>query len=236
MITTSTSFCREIRIHAPRERVWKALTDPEELNRWETQSAAIDLRIGGRIELDYGGIKDLGTIVELDPPARLAYQDEAGLRTTWTLEDEGGSTLVRLEMSGFGLGDFSQLQREGASFSMGLLMQNLRSVVEEGRDLRPNFWRVRLGVTYVSLRTDHGDRGVPDGALVLQVAQGSPAHEAGLRAGDIVRRANGKPVRTYADLAQVLHETGPGEPVALDVFREGSMMRLVAVAAPSSVA
>ncbi|MEW6045444.1 MAG: SRPBCC domain-containing protein [Bacillota bacterium] len=29
--------------------MWRALTDPSELNRWLTRSASLDLRVGGRI-------------------------------------------------------------------------------------------------------------------------------------------------------------------------------------------
>ncbi|MEW6047613.1 MAG: SRPBCC domain-containing protein, partial [Bacillota bacterium] len=40
---------KQILVNASRERIWRALTDPSELNRWLTRSASLDLRVGGRI-------------------------------------------------------------------------------------------------------------------------------------------------------------------------------------------
>ena len=40
---------REIVIRTTPERVWKALTDPQERNRWETRYCEIDLKVGGHI-------------------------------------------------------------------------------------------------------------------------------------------------------------------------------------------
>ncbi|SMF68410.1 Uncharacterized conserved protein [Paenibacillus uliginis N3/975] len=54
METTFTTLKREIVIRTTPERVWKALTVPEERNRWETRICLIELKVGGAIELDYG--------------------------------------------------------------------------------------------------------------------------------------------------------------------------------------
>jgi uncharacterized protein YndB with AHSA1/START domain len=43
------SIRRELTLAAPRDRVWRALTDVEQLVRWfPTSSAELDLRPGGR--------------------------------------------------------------------------------------------------------------------------------------------------------------------------------------------
>jgi S1-C subfamily serine protease len=46
------------------------------------------------------------------------------------------------------------------------------------------------------------------GARVRSVRVGSPAHDAGLRAGDVVIAASGQDVRTDDDLAAALAEPG----------------------------
>lgn len=43
------SVKREIFIKASPEKVWKALTVPEERNRWETRKCELDIRIGGTV-------------------------------------------------------------------------------------------------------------------------------------------------------------------------------------------
>jgi serine protease Do len=60
------------------------------------------------------------------------------------------------------------------------------------------------------------------GAIVSNVTSGSPAAEAGLEAGDVVRSLDGKPVETSADLSGRIASMGPGTSVALDILRDGS--------------
>ena len=65
----------------PREVVFAAWTEPERLKRWwgpgffETVSAEIDLRPGGRYELllEPGSMRLVGEFREVTPPVRLVY-------------------------------------------------------------------------------------------------------------------------------------------------------------------
>lgn len=90
-------------VPAPRERVFRAWTDPDELKRWwgpgrfTTPHAEIDLRPGGRYALvmqppDGAPLHLTGTYLQVRPPERLVY--------TWRWEDgvpETGETLVEVE-------------------------------------------------------------------------------------------------------------------------------------------
>lgn len=60
------------------------------------------------------------------------------------------------------------------------------------------------------------------GALVSDVTPGSPAAEAGLQPGDVVRELDGKPVATSSELSSRIASLGPGERVSLGVLRGGS--------------
>jgi uncharacterized protein YndB with AHSA1/START domain len=83
----------ERRFAAPPERVWRALTDPEELAGW-LAPAEIDLRVGGRVLIKFEGAQERGTIQELREPELLAY--------TW---NEGKTdSLVRFELTPDGRG------------------------------------------------------------------------------------------------------------------------------------
>lgn len=65
-----------------------------------------------------------------------------------------------------------------------------------------------------------------EGALVSTVERGGPADRAGLKSGDVIRRANGKPIVSSIELPAMLTLAKPGDKVALDVWREGKLVRV----------
>ncbi|MCI0433809.1 MAG: PDZ domain-containing protein [Gemmatimonadetes bacterium] len=62
--------------------------------------------------------------------------------------------------------------------------------------------------------------GTDRGVLVVRVPEGTPAHRAGLQAGDVVLRANGRDVRTIRDLRSEIQRRTPREPVQLEILRK----------------
>jgi serine protease Do len=65
-----------------------------------------------------------------------------------------------------------------------------------------------------------------DGALVIEVTGGSPADEAGVHAGDVVREINRRLVHGAADANRALAALEPGTPVFLLVWRQGNELFL----------
>ncbi len=63
--------------------------------------------------------------------------------------------------------------------------------------------------------------GKPQGALVRNVEAGSPAEKAGLEAGDIITRFDGRAIEKASDLPRVVGNTKPGTKSAITVFRRG---------------
>lgn len=53
--------------------------------------------------------------------------------------------------------------------------------------------------------------GVSEGLLIIKVAEGTPAHSAGLREGDVVLAVNDEPVRSVAQLRKVLRSSDVAE-------------------------
>ena len=82
---------------APQERVWRALTDPEELAGWLAR-AEIDLRVGGSVVLRFEDGDERGTITELREPEVIAYtwnEGETDSLVRFELEpDDGGTRLM----------------------------------------------------------------------------------------------------------------------------------------------
>lgn len=68
--------------------------------------------------------------------------------------------------------------------------------------------------------------GKPQGALVRGVEAGSPAEKAGVEAGDIITRFDGKTIEKSTDLPRMVGSTKPGTRSSLTVFRRGSNKEL----------
>jgi len=63
-------------------------------------------------------------------------------------------------------------------------------------------------------------RNEAEGALVSQVVPGSPAEKAGIKAGDIILKFNGDPVKGAAHLKNLVGREKPGSSAKLSVFRD----------------
>lgn len=102
-------------------------------------------------------------------------------------------------------------------------------------DIAPQLRRGRLfggptlGVTVTPLTDQLAQYfGVSAGALVTAVESGSPAADAGIRAGDVITAVAGRSVRTAADVSEELRRAQPGEGVDISVTRERKSLMLKA--------
>ena len=82
--------------------------------------------------------------------------------------------------------------------------------------------RPALGVRIETItEADAKEFGLPIGAYVRFVEEGSGAKEAGIQMGDIVTKFNGKDIKTSEDLSAAVLETKPGDKVEVIVYRSG---------------
>ena len=70
--------------------------------------------------------------------------------------------------------------------------------------------------------------GKPIGALVEGVQAGLPAEKAGVEAGDIITKVQGKTVERFSDLPRLVGMVKPGEKVRLEVFHDGKLKDVTA--------
>ena len=83
--------------------------------------------------------------------------------------------------------------------------------------------RARLGVSLQDLSQPLAESfGLkqPDGALISSVTPGSAAEKFELKAGDVITRIDGQPVRTGADVSTRIGALAPGKKVQLTVWRD----------------
>ena len=64
--------------------------------------------------------------------------------------------------------------------------------------------------------------GKPVGAIVSSVESGGPADKAGVEAGDIITKVDGRPVEKFGDLPRMVGMTKPGTKTSLQLFRRGA--------------
>jgi len=94
--------------------------------------------------------------------------------------------------------------------------------------------RGRIGVSIDQVTKDVAESiglGKAQGALVRSVEAGSPGEKAGIEAGDIITRFDGKAIEKPSDLPRLVGNTKPGTKSTLTVFRRGSSRDLTVTVA-----
>ena len=130
----------------------------------------------------------------------------------------GNSGGPLLDGEGRVIGVIAQSRGDGLSFAVPI--DTLRRISRElvrGGEVR----RAYLGVS-----TSDPARG--SGALVVEVVEGAPAAEAGLRDGDVILSVAGRRVRGSEGVARAIEDLRPGRRVEIE-FRRGSVSRSVEV-------
>jgi len=85
--------------------------------------------------------------------------------------------------------------------------------------------RGRIGVSIDQVTKDVAESiglGKPTGALVRSVEAGGPAEKAGIEAGDIITRFDGRVVEKSGDLPRIVGGVKPGSKSTVQVFRRGA--------------
>ncbi len=94
--------------------------------------------------------------------------------------------------------------------------------------------RGRIGVSIDQVTKEVAESiglGKPMGALVRSVEAGGPAEKAGVEAGDIITRFEGRAVEKSGDLPRIVGGVKPGTRATLQVFRRGTYKDLTVLVA-----
>ena len=110
MTSATRIVTKEQFIKAPPERVFKALTEKQELERWFVQEAVVELMPGGTIHTNWApGMGERGTVKEVKPSRLFSFSWEGAFSPspttlTFRLTQEKDGTLLTLTHSGIGEG------------------------------------------------------------------------------------------------------------------------------------
>lgn len=111
MSITERAVERTVRIDAPVDAVWQALTDADELTRWFPLEARVTPGVGGSVWMAWrhGNEVDDTRIEVWEPGRHLRCVGRSGtwlgIATDYHLERDGNRTVLRVVSSGFGEGD-----------------------------------------------------------------------------------------------------------------------------------
>jgi serine protease Do len=84
-----------------------------------------------------------------------------------------------------------------------------------------------LGIVFVDLNDDlSAVLHVKGGAEIVLVDHEAPAGKIDLRPHDVIVHANGQPVSNSEALRRIIHDTGEGKQLSLDVIRQSKMLTL----------
>jgi uncharacterized protein YndB with AHSA1/START domain len=130
-------------IHAPVENVFRAISDPAWITRWLCDRAEIEPRAGGAYSLGWtDGPTHTGTLVEFRPGERIAFAWSwpgvtlTGTVFTLSVEPFGDGTVLKVQHTGFPRTEEWADLYGGAEWGWTYFAVNLKSVLENGKDLR----------------------------------------------------------------------------------------------------
>ncbi|WP_332776182.1 DegQ family serine endoprotease [Polaromonas sp.] len=139
----------------------------------------------------------------------------------------GNSGGPLLNMRGEVVGINSQIYSRSGGFQGISFAIPIDEATRVSEQLRSNgrVTRGRIGVQIDQVTKEVAESiglGKPQGALVRGVEAGAPAEKAGIEAGDIIIKFDGKPVDKSSDLPRLVGNIKPGTKAIVTVFRRGS--------------
>jgi uncharacterized protein YndB with AHSA1/START domain len=227
-MTDDLRFSHTIVIDAPRQRVWDALTRPEERNKYVCTENQADLRPGGAfIEVFQYGPARAGVFLVVDGPNRLVQENFVFDRGTshryynaFTLGNSFGGTALTIDVEGFSSNDSEDWLRESMNIGWHTELKVLKAYVETGEDIRPKVWKgVLMGLRFVTSRAPED----PPGVRLIDVIAGSPAAAAGLGVGDVIGGVDGTKVEDFAGFRAEVSRFTPGDSASFQVWRAGDV-------------
>jgi uncharacterized protein YndB with AHSA1/START domain len=156
-MTDPSAIEDSITISAPRKEVFRALTEPERLERWMATSVQSEPRTGGHFRYSFefedasqnnaqeGEYLEVVSDEKLVLPWLFPFSPKE-TRVAYTLTGKGDATEVAFRHSGFERGEPWDQARDRFVGGWRMFLEGLKAHVEEGVDARPFGMRGKGGV------------------------------------------------------------------------------------------
>src|SRR5436309_105003 len=134
-----------------------------------------------------------------------------------------GGPLINLSGEVVGI-NTAIISRSGGSQGIGFAIPSntvrtaLESLLKKGRIIR--------GYLGIQMRVPQSGQPAPanEGVVVDEIVPGSPAEDARLQQGDVIRKFDGREVRSFADLRNLISQADLNKKVELEIVRAGKTM------------
>lgn len=129
-----------------------------------------------------------------------------------------GITSLKLSNSGY----FGGASIEGFGFAIPInkVVEIADDLIEYGEVREPAQPRIGISIqTTDSDAEEPSEDSMPASVLIVSVEKKSPADRAGLKANDLIMRADGKRVKTVQELQEIVRSHEAGETVEIEVYR-----------------
>ena len=174
-----------------------------------------------------------GVVSALDRPVTLSTGTTMNLIQTDCAINSGNSGgalfnlygevigITNAKYSSSGSSSEASIDNIGFAIPINHVLSIVKSIIEKGYISKPY-----VGVSVSDVNQQTQLYGIPAGAAVQAVSDGSPAAEAGLQAGDVITRVNGTEITGSSDLVNLVSEAAIGDTLTMTVYRQGSTMEL----------
>jgi S1-C subfamily serine protease len=187
--------------------------------------------IGNALGLEGGPTVTVGIVSALN--RTLSAQETGGTTMEHLIQTDAainpgnsGGPLVDLNGNVIGINTAKIQSAEGIGFAIAI--NQAKQIVQQLLSGTPQGY---LGVAVVTVTPALAARynlPVNQGVLIVDVSQGSPAAQAGLRPGDVVIQADGKNMTSASDLEQTIRSHKPGDKLTLTINRNGQQQTITA--------
>jgi uncharacterized protein YndB with AHSA1/START domain len=227
-----TSFVFEKVIAAPADLIFRAFTSSRGFRDWLCDRSATNPIEGGFLSLAWNhGYYASGHFTHLEPNMAVSFTWIGRGEPDWTHVDVTitptlGEGRYKVKLHHRGIGKSPEWEDAQAEITKGwhLGFENLKSVLEDGRDLRM-MNRPLIGIFPFDFSlykdTARESMGVPVdyGVLVLNVVPGFGADKAGIRSDDVIVSIGGKKVENISSMFAIVPRYEPGDRIIMTVYR-----------------
>jgi uncharacterized protein YndB with AHSA1/START domain len=212
----------------PPTEVYRALTRASVLRTWFCDAAQADARKGGRLYLYWNaGYRVTGEFTAAEPGKKVAFTwhgngEPEPTKVQITLKEKNGGTALTLDHTGVGASKKWNGTAEALAHEWESALENLKSVLETGEDLR-FVRRPMLGITgFSELDPETAAKlGVPvkQGIRIGGTVDGMGAQAAGLKADDVVVGIGKTRLVRFPHISVALEQYHAGDTVPVTFYR-----------------